>query len=38
MVFHSPQAGQRPIHFGLSLPHEVQYQTVLTLFAIFLCQ
>gem|GEM_PF-2737910 len=34
IVFHSPQAGQRPIHLGLSLPHEVQNQTVLTLFAI----
>ena len=30
MVFHSPHAGQRPIHLGLSLPHEVQYQTVFT--------
>jgi hypothetical protein len=27
MVFHSPQAGQRPIHLLLSLPHEVQYQS-----------
>ena len=35
MVFHSPQAGQRPIHFGLSLPHEVQNHTVLTFPAIY---
>jgi hypothetical protein len=28
IVFHSPQAGQRPIHLGLSLPQEVQNQTV----------
>jgi hypothetical protein len=25
MVFHSPHAGQRPIHLGLSLPQFVQY-------------
>lgn len=25
MVFHSPHAGQRPIHLGLSLPQLVQY-------------
>jgi hypothetical protein len=24
IVFHSPQAGQRPIHFELSLPQELQ--------------
>ncbi len=23
-VFHAPQAGQRPAHFGVSLPHSVQ--------------
>lgn len=28
IVFHSPHAGHRPIHLELSLPHEVQYQTV----------
>jgi hypothetical protein len=33
-VFHSPQAGQRPIHFELSLPQELQYQTVLAFVAI----
>ena len=27
-VFHSPQAGQRPIHFGYSFPQLVQNQTV----------
>lgn len=31
MVFHSPHAGQRPIHLEVSLPHDVQYHTVLTL-------
>ena len=34
IVFHSPQAGQRPIHLGLSLPQELQYHTDLFLFAI----
>ena len=34
IVFHSPQAGHRPIHFALSFPHEVQYQTVLIFVAI----
>jgi hypothetical protein len=28
IVFHSPQPGQRPCHFGLSCPHEVQAKTV----------
>ena len=28
IVFHSPQAGQRPIHLGASFPHEVQNQDV----------
>lgn len=28
IVFHSPHAGQRPIHLGLSFPQDVQYQTV----------
>ena len=28
MVFHSPHAGQRPIHLGLSLPQLVQYHKV----------
>ena len=27
IVFHSPQAGQRPIHLLLSFPHEVQYHS-----------
>jgi DNA polymerase III subunit epsilon len=27
-VFHSPQPGQRPCHFGLSWPHPVQAKTV----------
>jgi len=38
MVFHSPQAGQRPSHLGLSFPHEVQNHTVFSLFdaAIFI--
>ena len=27
IVFHSPHAGQRPIHFGLSFPHDEQNQT-----------
>jgi hypothetical protein len=31
IVFHSPQAGQRPIHFGLSLPHALQNHTVFVL-------
>jgi hypothetical protein len=26
-VFHSPQPGQRPCHFGLSCPHEEQAKT-----------
>ena len=34
IVFHSPHAGQRPIHLGLSLPQEVQYQSVFAVFAI----
>lgn len=34
MVFHSPHEGQRPIHFGLSLPQEVQNHAVLVLVAI----
>jgi hypothetical protein len=29
MLFHSPQAGQRPIHLGLSAPQALQNQTVL---------
>ena len=28
IVFHSPQPGQRPCHFGLSCPQEVQAKTV----------
>ncbi len=28
IVFHSPQPGQRPCHFGLSWPQEVQAKTV----------
>jgi len=28
MVFHSPQAGQRPKNWGYSLPQLLQYQTV----------
>ena len=28
IVFHSPQPGQRPCHFGLSCPHAVQAKTV----------
>ena len=28
MVFHSPQAGQRPAHFGVSLPQAVQKKTL----------
>ena len=24
MLFHAPQAGQRPAHLGVSLPHSVQ--------------
>ena len=28
MVFHSPQAGHLPIHFGLSFPHSLQNHTV----------
>ena len=28
MVFHAPQAGQRPDHLGVSLPHSVQKKTV----------
>jgi hypothetical protein len=28
MVFHSPQAGQRPIHFEYSLPQLLQKNTV----------
>ena len=28
IVFHSPQPGQRPCHFGLSWPHEVQAKMV----------
>ena len=24
MEFHAPQAGQRPAHFAVSLPHSVQ--------------
>ena len=28
IVFHSPHAGQRPIHLGLSLPHALQNHTV----------
>ena len=28
MVFHSPQAGHRPIHFELSFPHDLQNHTV----------
>ena len=28
MVFHEPQAGQRPIHFGYSFPQFVQKNTV----------
>ena len=36
IVFHSPQAGQRPIHFALSLPQELQYQSVLVFDAIYL--
>ena len=28
IVFHSPQPGQRPCHFGLSCPHELQAKTV----------
>lgn len=28
MVFHWPQAGQRPTHFGESAPHEVQNHIV----------
>ena len=31
IVFHSPHAGQRPIHFGLSFPHDVQNHTVFCL-------
>jgi hypothetical protein len=31
IVFHSPQAGQRPIHLGLSLPHALQNHTVFVL-------
>jgi hypothetical protein len=27
-VFHSPQAGHLPIHFGLSFPHSLQNHTV----------
>jgi hypothetical protein len=27
IVFHSPQAGQRPIHLEYSFPQEVQYHT-----------
>ena len=27
-LFHSPQPGQRPNHFGLSCPHEEQAKTV----------
>lgn len=34
IVFHSPQAGHRPIHFGLSFPHDLQNHTVFV-FAIF---
>ena len=33
MVFHSPHAGQRPIHLDVSLPHAVQYHAVLDLAA-----
>jgi hypothetical protein len=29
MLFHSPHAGQRPIHFGLSFPHALQNHTIL---------
>jgi hypothetical protein len=28
IVFHSPQPGQRPCHFGLSWPQAVQAKTV----------
>ena len=28
IVFHSPQPGQRPCHFGLSCPQELQAKTV----------
>ena len=27
-VFHAPQLGQRPAHFGVSLPHSVQKKTL----------
>ena len=30
MVFHSPQAGHLPIHFEVSLPHDVQKNARLT--------
>ena len=36
MVFHSPHAGHRPIHFGLSFPHEVQNHAVFIFVAISL--
>ncbi len=31
IVFHSPHAGQRPIHLGLSFPHSLQNHTLLVL-------
>ena len=31
IVFHSPHAGQRPIHLGLSFPHDLQNHTFLDL-------
>ena len=31
-VFHAPQAGQRPSHFGASAPHSVQNHAVFTFF------
>jgi hypothetical protein len=30
IVFHSPQAGHLPIHFGLSFPHSLQNHTLFT--------
>ena len=31
IVFHSPHAGHRPIHLGLSFPHSLQNHTLLVL-------
>jgi hypothetical protein len=31
MVLKAPQPGQRPIHFGVSVPQEVQKKTVFAL-------